>query len=116
MSIVDTHEAQFAEYVLSRMEGNAAAIRDWTDWDDDGIFQAKVLNQVDPVNTQLRDKDIGGGAPFPDGSMRHIRYELEFGRKNDRVRTATLYVKSGRYGEFRKNKKIYTTAFVFLGM
>lgn len=44
LSQADTRQALFAEYVLSRVIGNAAEIKDWNTWKDFAAFRAKAVD------------------------------------------------------------------------
>ena len=122
MAIVDTHEAQFAEHVLTAMEGNAADITDWDMWQND--FVLKVTHGISLIGNDLSNTNVNGGVVFPAdaadddaATVRYIRYSLTIDPgAGKRTWLARLAVKSGKYGEFYDNNQVYITKFVYQGM
>ena len=118
LAVADTHETQFAEHILSSLEGNAADILEWPTWRDS--FNTEVVKEVYPVSTQLSATGLNRGKEFPEGNTdRQMRYELTIERvagTGSRVWQARLWVKSGRYGNFEEKKQLFVSQFVYQGM
>jgi len=120
MGIIDTHEAMFADHVLSSMEGNALAITNWSTWINMMAFINGVESGIYPIDpiygygwsrTALAD-----AINFPTNAVdRYLRYKLtilDYGAR----KTAELRVKSGKYGDFDRDAHVYLTEFIYFGM
>lgn len=133
MAVDDTQEAMFADSVLSAMEGNAMAIKEFSQWENLGAFCANVSFGVYPVNAgtwfnseignvnQATNLGTSGSVIFPQGSERRIRYRLIVNdavvdekkqKKSERRKIAVLEVKSG--ANF-KDPRVYYTEFFYFG-
>ncbi|MFC1462346.1 hypothetical protein ACFLQU_01960 [Verrucomicrobiota bacterium] len=75
-SVADAHAGLFAEYVLSGMQANAAAIDDWAVWSDDTAFQDAVLLDLGVFPTAGNSTDT---IEYPAGSGHDLKYVLELG-------------------------------------
>lgn len=118
MGVEETHEAMFADSVLSTMEGNALAMTNWAQWSSLAAFRTAVVFETDPpVSHGPGNTAVGQGVRFPsaDADARFIRYRLTIGGSGIR-KSARLEVVSGKYGDFNANAKTYFTEFVYTGM
>jgi competence protein ComGC len=118
--IMDTHEGMFAGHVLSGMEGNALSMTNWSDWANMDDFQQKIDNGIDAIQSgQWRTGQVVTEDPWPQNGTRAIRYQLTVipdGGSDNRAYTATLRVKSGKYGVFDDMAHYYVTKFAYMGM
>ena len=136
MSITDTNEALFAEYVLCGLEGNAQDVSDWEQWSDLSQFVTNMIAGVTPVEdfstwSKYTDPDTSAslylhtstnltgnqsnGVLFPDGGKRKVRYEVRvWDAGSDGFRKSVLLrVKSG--SNFDEPQSYYTE-FAYFGM
>jgi len=128
MSVVDTHEAMFADHVLSGIEGNASKITDWNTWKDaqSPVFKSAVRDRIYPIQYGTWEQTaVGTGSEYPDPLLlpaghhpRTLRYLLtiEDADASGRRKTVELQVKSGEYGQFINGAQIYYTELIYLGM
>ena len=123
MGIVDTHEAMFADHILSGLEANALAITNWNDWTNSVDFSSRIAEEIYPIQTGVWSfTNVGEGVDFPeldpmapDEVVRYVRYRLTISDHGAR-KTAELEVKSGIYGDFDQNARVYHTELIYLGM
>jgi type II secretory pathway pseudopilin PulG len=127
LTVVDTHEAMFAEAVLGGIEGNAHDIIKWAEWDvDDDDFTQAVLKDTILDGKPLADTTPGQGVAFPDpdlipgtpdpDSLRSMRYSLEIKSDGDARRTVILHACAKRYANFSVHSHQYVTEVIFMGM
>ena len=140
-SILDTHQAMFADSVLSGIEGNAMAIEYWEDWSmttmqgGKPVFCAKIESGVYPIDSVANDgvwKRVGSAwviektgigddnaVLFPNmpggGIPRYIRYSLQVTPAGN-IRIIELKVASGAYGVFADKQQPYFTQVRYMGM
>ena len=72
LAMTDTHEALFADYVLSGLEANASTSTTWSVWKDMGDSNVVVQNPSTP--TALFQRHIVKGVRIPVGSQDDIRW------------------------------------------
>lgn len=134
MSIVDTHEATFANHVLSCIEANAMDIINWGDWANLNTCADLLVKDIFPAVSAGKTTEgtavvfgiTGMGAtyiypivsPSERNPPRILRYKIkiiptESGLARLRVE---VWVKSGKYGEFTANCSIYFTEVMYSGM
>lgn len=139
MSIVDTHEATFANHVLSCIEANAMDIINWSDWANlntcadllvKDIFPAvsagKTTEAVPGIGTAVVFGITGMGStyvyplipPNEKNPPRILRYKIKIipTESGPARRRVEVWVKSGKYGEFNANCSIYFTDVMYSGM
>lgn len=138
IAITDTHEAMFADHVLSAMQGNANDITNWSanvqgqaKWNDMNLFvsYAGIMKglvdlpmPVEQGGVWVIDKSAPSEAIVfpktppddPNASPRYMRFRLEI-RDYGLRKQAQLEVKSGKLGKF-KYPQTYFTDFVYMGM
>jgi len=128
MAVQDTHEAMFANAVISAIEGCAADITDWDEWLDLSAIQAR-LREV-PGMENITFHPISGGikAPstsdpfvFPRNSVpqRYITYQLQIFSRDDvqpkgKIVEVVLKVASGRNRSINQ-ARYYYTELMFMG-
>ena len=141
MAIVDTHEAMFADSVLSALEGNAMGIKRPLDWNEIEAFIPEVTKGLaealgtgietfdnwrtlggDPPRYEFAPTNASDVIPWPrtpadmdgEAAVREIRFSLVIA-DDGRRKKAELKVKSGRYGRFELGQT-YFSEFIYLGM
>jgi hypothetical protein len=123
LSMEDTQEAMFAEYVLGTMEGNAMLITDPTVWQG-AAFNAAVMQEIGftlTVWNHITDPDTLLPQKFPPSNtdelyMKYILTITNYPNSTswDRKKVQ-LTLKSGKYGRVADGR-VYITELVFTGM
>ena len=143
-SIVDTHEAMFADGLLSAIAGNAITIEDWDTWSmatplggGKPPFIQRIESGVYPIDSIRYDgvwKQAGTSwviektgigdvnsvlFPVPIGGSaglpRYIRYSLQI-TPVGAIRLVELKVSSGAYGAFAEKAQPYFTQVRYMGL
>lgn len=138
-AILDTHEAMFADGVLSAVEGNAMTIDEWKNWTNAFRFRDEVQKNIYPIDSTRYDstwKQVGtvlvnektgfgedNAVLFPEpmggrqGHPRYIRYLLKLTpTPRGEVWGVELQVSSGAYGIFADKATAYYTQVRYMGM
>ncbi|HAS81481.1 MAG TPA: hypothetical protein DCS43_02080 [Verrucomicrobia bacterium] len=113
-----TQEALFGDYVLNTMRAEALQIQDGTVWTNLTEFQAAVVVGLTNVVVQ---SSVSDPLQFPDGSGLHMRYILNVSDAGSGLRSATLWCRSGQYGDndpnaFKASAAKFYTEFFYSGM
>lgn len=122
MAVVDTHEAMFADHVLSGVKANAQDILDWNTWTNQSYFMDAVQVDIYPIKDGVWVQ-TAVATNFPnmqavqDIEPRKLRYRLwieddDWMAYRKRIR---LEVKSGHFGSFTY-PQVYATDVFYLGM
>lgn len=139
-SVMDTHEASFADNMMSAMKGNAMDISSYEDWLDMETFCYLLVDGTEPRlvtptpgTAQGWPADtiyvgelsgIGTGVPYPDVNLvkyapRLIRYRLivkSVGSGPSQKYHIELWVRSGKYGQLEETSSVFMTEVAFMGM
>lgn len=127
--IADTQEAMFADAILSRLEGAAQTVTNWSAWDDEDTFKNKLKEHL-PDGIDITD--VMKEVEYPENTDHRMRYTLRIKRISDtkpgddpevgqqyyypeRYR-AMLKVMYGMYGDFSRQGVTYYTEFLYTGM
>ena len=125
LSVSDSHEAMFANHILSAMESNALQIDDWEDWSKLSMFTQLVCEGINPRPDAPSEWDLGQGVAFPvsDDSGKVMRYKMDILTISGYPAAATgqrsyliqLRAKSGKYGDFDTYCNTYAAVVTYMG-
>jgi hypothetical protein len=118
-NLADTHEALFANHVMSAFEGKAASVTNWNSWNNTGTFRSMLESGLYPLTAHgWQAVQVGGGAEFPQGSKdNYIRYEITLDSPSNSVRKyCRVRVARGRLGDFDEQAEEYYSELIYSGM
>ena len=113
--VADTHEAMFADRILSAFEGKALNMTNWNDWTDMAFFKDQLIAAVD-VPQFAFDQEKLSCYPLTGGAT-NIKYKVTiFDVLADGSRKkALIQVKYSKYGQL-VNGSVYSCDLVYLGL
>lgn len=111
--VADTHEAMFADRILSAFEGKASNMTNWNDWTDMDVFKDRLIETLDVPQFKFDQETL---TCFPQGGATNIRYKAAIHELNpDHSRKKVLIqVKYGKYGQL-VNGSVYSCDLIYLG-
>lgn len=112
--VADTHEAMFADRLLSAFEGKALNMTNWSDWTDIVFFKNQLVVAADIPEFTF---DVEKLSCFPLGGATNIRYKVTLvdALPDGSRKKALIQVKYSKYGKLA-NGSIYSCDLVYLGL